>query len=77
MIMFIFIWLLVKYMISLFLPWSSSVERVQSRITHCSIAGCDNKQVNNSEVTHFNLPKDPQRRKSSPAAISNDKDSLP
>ena len=53
------------------------MERVQSRITHCSIAGCDNKQVNNSEVTHFNLPKDPQRRKSSPAAISKDKDSSP
>ena len=42
-----------------------------------NIVGCDNKHANNSEVTYFNLSKDPQRRKSWLAAISKDKDNLP
>ena len=46
-------------------------------MAHCSIVGCDNIQVNNSEVTYFNLLKDPQRRKSWLAAISRDKGNLP
>ena len=49
----------------------------QSRMTHCSIVGCNNKQANISGVTYFNLPKDPQRRKSWLAAISRDKGNLP
>ena len=32
-------------------------------MAYCSIVGCSNKQANNNEVTYFNLPKDPQRRK--------------
>ena len=43
----------------------------------CSIAGCNNKQANNSEVTYFGLPKDPQKQKSWLAAISRDKSNLP
>ena len=46
-------------------------------MAHCSIVGCKNKQGNNSEVTYFNLPKDPQRRKSWLAAISRDESNLP
>ena len=46
-------------------------------MAHCSIVGCKNKQANNSEVTYFSLPKDPQRRKSWLAAISRDKSNLP
>ena len=46
-------------------------------MTHYSIVGCNNKQENNSEVTYFNLPEDPQRRKSWLAAINRDKDNLP
>ena len=46
-------------------------------MTHCSIVGCKNKQANNSKVTYFSLPKDPQRRKSWLAAISRDKSNLP
>ena len=45
-------------------------------MAHYSIVGCDNKQDNNSEVTYFNLPKDPQRRKSWLAVINRDKDNL-
>ena len=48
----------------------------QPRIAHCSIVGCNNKQANNNEVTYFNLPKDPQRRKSW-LAISRDTGNLP
>ena len=33
-------------------------------MAHYSIVGCKNKQANNSEVTYFSLPKDPQRQKS-------------
>ena len=46
-------------------------------MAHCQIVGCNNKQANNKEVTYFNLPKDPQKRKSWLAAISRDKDNLP
>ena len=46
-------------------------------MAHCSIVGCKNKQANNSEVTYFTLPKDPQRRKNWLAAISRDKSNLP
>ena len=46
-------------------------------MAHCSRVGCKNKQANNSEVTYFSLPKDPQRRKSWLAAISRDKSNLP
>ena len=46
-------------------------------MAHCSIVGCNNKQANNSQVTYFNLPKDPQRRKRWLAAISRDKGNLP
>ena len=46
-------------------------------MAHCSIAGCKNKQANNSEVTYFTLPKDPQRQKNWLAAISRDKSNLP
>ena len=46
-------------------------------MAHCSIVGCKNKQANNSEVTYFSLPKDPQRQKSWLAAISRDKSNLP
>ena len=46
-------------------------------MVHCSIVGCNNKQTNNSEVTYFNLPKDPQRRKSWLATISRNKGNLP
>ena len=42
-------------------------------MAHCSIVGCKNKQANNSKVTYFSLPTDPQRRKSWLAAISRDK----
>ena len=45
-------------------------------MVHCSIVGSNNKQGNNSEVTYFNLPKDPQR-KSWLATISKGKDNLP
>ena len=45
--------------------------------THCSIVGCNNKQANNNEVTYFNLPKDPQRRKRWFAAITRDAGNLP
>ena len=44
---------------------------------HCSIVGCNNKHANNSEVTYFNLPKDPQRHKNWLATISRDKGHLP
>ena len=30
-------------------------------MAHCSIVGCNNKQADSSEVTYYNLPKDPQR----------------
>ena len=46
-------------------------------MAHCSKVECKNKQANNSEVTYFSLPKDPQRRKSWLAAISRDKSNLP
>ena len=46
-------------------------------MAHCSIVGCKNKQANNSEVTYFSLPKDPQRRTSWLVAISRDKSNLP
>ena len=46
-------------------------------MTHCSIVGSNNKQANNSEVTYFSLPKDPQGRKSWLAAVSRDKGNLP
>ena len=46
-------------------------------MAHCSIVGCKNKLANNSEVTHFSLPKGPQKRKSWLAAISRDKSNLP
>ena len=46
-------------------------------MVHCSIVGCNNRQGNNSEVTYFNLPKDPQRRKDWLAAIGKDKGNLP
>ena len=46
-------------------------------MAHCSIVGCNNKQANNSEVTYFNLPKDPQRRMSWLVEISRDKGNLP
>ena len=46
-------------------------------MAHCSIVGCKNKQANNSEVTYFTLPKDPQRGKNSLAAISKDKSNVP
>ena len=46
-------------------------------MAHCSIVGWNNKQANNSEVTYFNLPKDPQRRMSWLVAISRDKGNLP
>ena len=51
--------------------------RVQSRMKHCKIVGCNNKQANNTEVTSSNLPKYPQRRKSWLSAISWDKGGLP
>ena len=35
--------------------------------------GCKKKQGNNSEITYFSLPKEPQRRESWLAAISRDK----
>ena len=35
------------------------------------------EQTNNSEVIYFNLPRNPQRRKSWLAAISRDKSNLP
>ena len=38
-------------------------------MAHCSIVGCNNKQANDSEVTYFNLPKNPQRQKNCLAAI--------
>ena len=44
---------------------------------HCSIVRCNYKQTNRSEVTYFNLPKDPQKQKTWFAAISIDKDNLP
>ena len=44
-------------------------------MVHCSIVGY--KKVNNTEITYFNLPKDPQRRKRFLAAISRDKSNLP
>ena len=46
-------------------------------MAHCSIVGFMNKQANNSEVTYFTSPKDPQRQKSWLAAISRDKSNLP
>ena len=46
-------------------------------MVHWSIVGCNNRQGNNSEVTYFNLPKDPQRRKDWLAAIGKDKGNLP
>ena len=51
--------------------------RAQPRMAHYSTVGCNNKQTNNSKVTYFNLPKDPQRRKSWLDAISRDKGNLP
>ena len=42
-------------------------------MAHCSIVQCNNKQADNSEVTYFNLPKDPQRQRSWLVAISRDK----
>ena len=53
------------------------MQTAQSKITHCLIVGCNNKQANTSEVPFFNLPKDPQRRKSCLDAISRDKGNLP
>ena len=46
-------------------------------MAHCSIVGFKNKQVINSEVIYFTLPKHPQRLKSWLAAISRDKSNLP
>ena len=46
-------------------------------MAHCSIVGCKNKQANNSEVTYFSLPEDPQKRKSLLVGISRDKSNLP
>ena len=46
-------------------------------MVHYSIVGCNNKRANNSEVTYFNLPKDPQRSKSWLAAISRDLGNIP
>ena len=46
-------------------------------MAHCSIDGCKNKQANNSKVTYFSLPKDPERRESWLAAISRDKSNSP
>ena len=46
-------------------------------MVHCSLVGCKNKHANNSKVTYFSLPTDPQRRKSWLAAISRDKSNLP
>ena len=46
-------------------------------MTHCSIVGCNNTQANNKEVTYFNFPKDPQRRKSWLAATSRHKRNFP
>ena len=46
-------------------------------MVHCSIVGSNNKQANISEVTYFNLPKDPQRKKNWLTEISRDKDNLP
>ena len=46
-------------------------------MVHCSIVGYKNKLANNSEVTYFNLPKDPQERKSWLAIISREKGNLP
>ena len=45
-------------------------------MAHCSIVQCNNKQADNSEVTYFNLPKDPQRQRSWLVAISRDKGNL-
>ena len=44
---------------------------------HCSIVRCNYKQTNRSEVTYFNLPKEPQKQKTWFAVISIDKDNLP
>ena len=46
-------------------------------MVHCSIVGSNNKQANIGEVTYFNLPKDPQRKKNWLTEISRDKDNLP
>ena len=43
---------------------------------HCSIVRCNYKQTNRSEVTYFNLPKEPQKQKTWFAVISIDKDNL-
>ena len=51
------------------------MQRAQSRMVHCSIVGCNNKQASNSEVIYFNLSKD--RQKSWLTAISRDKGNLP
>ena len=52
--------------------------RVKSTLMeHCSIVRCKNKQTNNSQVTYFSLPKDPQRQKSCLAASSRDKSNSP
>ena len=48
----------------------------KQRIVHCSIVRCNNKQADNSQITYFNLPKDPQRRLSWFAAINKDKGNL-
>ena len=70
-----------KYMIAFFTPVDtkgfSCMLRAQPRMPHYSIVGCNNKQTNNSKATYFNLPKDPQRRKSLLDAISRDKGNLP
>ena len=51
------------------------MQRAQSRMVHCSIVGCNNKQASNSEVIYFNLSKD--RQKSWLTATSRDKGNLP
>ena len=52
------------------------MSRAQSRMLHCSVVGCNNKQANKSEVTYFSWSKDPQRQKSWLAEISRDKGNL-
>ena len=74
-------------MISLFFyPCQHKLQKLVSRsfyackehvIANCSIVGCKSKQAKNSEVTCFNLPKDPQRPKNWLATVSRNKGHLP
>ena len=75
-----------KYINLFFWPLSTQITKInitkffsfacQEHSVKSSIIGCDNKQVNNSEVTYFHLTKDPHKRKSCLAAISRDKGNL-